>query len=158
MPVLASAHSSNDGTGCCVRRDTGDWQAAGAAPGVQKEKKVGTSKMPVGRRRSLAHEVHAVLTERQKRTKRKNKPKISGGILKGGQPPLSKFLLLFPYGKSRTPSPAGGGHLTFIWNLKDIPFIGVDNRGFTPLQRTGPLGPIVEMHMPMNEILWLVFV
>ena len=80
----------------------------GAAPGVPEAKKVGTYKMPVGRRERLAQEVHAVLTEHPQRSVRKNKTKISGGILKGGQPPLSKFLLLFPYGKSRSPRPPEG--------------------------------------------------
>ena len=50
MPVLASAHCPNESTDCRVRRGTGDWWAVGAAPGVPKSKKVGTHKMPVGRR------------------------------------------------------------------------------------------------------------
>ena len=73
----------------------GDWWAAGAAPGVPKAKKVGTGKMLVGRRERLAQEVHALSAEHPQRSVRKNKTKISGGILKGGQPPLKEVFATF---------------------------------------------------------------
>lgn len=90
--------------------------------------------MPMGSRRKLAQEVHLPPKEHPQRNVWKTKQKFQEGFSREG------------------------GHLSFIRNLQDIPLIGVDNRGLPPLQRAGPLRPIVEMHMPVNEILGLVFV
>ena len=58
-----------------------------ALPGVPKAKKVGTCKMPVGRRIRLAHKVHELSTERQQRTKREIKQRLQEGFLRGASPP-----------------------------------------------------------------------